>query len=712
VKKRYPRSEALIAQRNSNQQALIIGDSPEMSAASVGLLDHYEGISRGNQSYEDILPNISGRRGLTREGYNYFRPEESTPKKYVDIINGVNDIYKNNGLIKNIIDLMGDFAGQGIRLTHPVKRVEAFYQSWFAKVNGAERTERFLNYLYRTGNVVVTRRTGVLNKKGRDRLYRSLAAEDFAGSPSPNTRKYELPMQYTFVNAAAVTIVGGGLSSFTQRPLYALTLPTKLRMKIISPQTPEEKAIVSQLPEELVNAAKSNKPYVLPPEKTIVHHYKKDDWESWAMPMIYSIIQDVVLLNKLKLADSAALDGAVSNVRIFRIGSMEYKVMPTPYAAAKLAEILQSHTGAGTLDIVWGPDLDMIESKSDIYKFLGEEKYQPVYNAIYAGLGIPPTLTGTMGATGTTNNFISLKTLTERLEYGRERVLAFWKHEIEIVRRAMNFTLPAEIEFDLLDLGDEKSMKTLYKDLADRNIISHETTQHIFKQNPKMESLRLKREAEDRDKGKRVAQAGPFQEAACGESLKKIALQNGTVAPSELGMKLQNRKEGEKTAVELKHENDMQRQQKILEARPKGQPGQGRPKNSTDKTKRKTKTFSPRSGGAIQAWAYRSLGQIGNHILPGLLQTYGKANMRQLTAIQSEEVETIKFGVLCNIEPFSEITQETVFAALQKNGVTNDIKKQYSGYLAEFTIHTSAVPSIEDERHIQACVYTDLFIGE
>ena len=71
------------------------------------------------------------------------------------------------------------------------------------------------------------------------------------------------------------------------------------------------------------------------------------------------------------------------------------------------------------MDLIWGPELDFKESATQIYKFLGDEKYQPVLNSIYAGMGIPPTLTGIAGnGGGYTNNFVSLKTLIERLEYG------------------------------------------------------------------------------------------------------------------------------------------------------------------------------------------------------------------------------------------------------------------------------------------------------
>ena len=97
------------------------------------------------------------------------------------------------------------------------------------------------------------------------------------------------------------------------------------------------------------------------------------------------------------------------------------------------------------MDLVWGPDIELMETNSNVHQFLGEEKYKPHLNNIYAGLGIPPTLTGTFGTSGTTNNYMSLKTLTQRLEYGRDRLIDFWNKEIAMIQKAMGFKLPATI---------------------------------------------------------------------------------------------------------------------------------------------------------------------------------------------------------------------------------------------------------------------------
>ena len=192
------------------------------------------------------------------------------------------------------------------------------------------------------------------------------------------------------------------------------------------------------------------------------------------------------------------------------IGSLNIKILPNKSAINKLRDILASNVGGGTMELVWGPELSFQESSSDVYKFLGSEKYNSVLNSIYAGLGVPPTLTGmaTNGG-GFTNNFISLKTLLERLQYGRDFLKKFWEKEIEIVRKAMGFRYKAHIQFDQMTLSDEAATKNLLIQLADRDIISHETLLERFKEIPQVENIRMKRELRKRD-SIGPEKAGPF----------------------------------------------------------------------------------------------------------------------------------------------------------------------------------------------------------
>ena len=88
----------------------------------------------------------------------------------------------------------------------------------------------------------------------------------------------------------------------------------------------------------------------LDPEKVSVHYYKKDDWLIWSNPMIYAILDDIIMLEKMKLADISALDGAISNIRLWSLGDLDNKILPTKAAINKLRNILASNVGGGTID--------------------------------------------------------------------------------------------------------------------------------------------------------------------------------------------------------------------------------------------------------------------------------------------------------------------------------------------------------------------------
>ncbi len=698
---------------NSKQSAL---SKASESLEEFTIVDKTVGNRRYTVDYSNIAgPSLSGRPGLTKSDYYNFRPEEAPPEKIKDIIKRAEHIYQRVGLVKNVIDLMGDFASQGIRLVHRDKRIERFYRRWFKKINGKDRSERFLNNLYKSGNIVIDRRTAKINTKMIDKLYKSLGEADHI---NPNMEvdigRKEIPWKYTFLDPVLIDVCAGALSSFLNDKRYELTVPANLRKIINNPKSESEKLIVGNLPSQILEAAKSKTAYPLDPSKTLVFHYKKDDWQSWAYPMVYAIMDDITIIEKLKLADMAALDGAISNIRIFKLGSLEHRIAPTRAATAKLASILGNNTGGGTMDLIWGPDIELLESNTNVHNFLGEAKYTPHLNSIYAGLGIPPTLTGTFGASGTTNNFISLKTLTQRLQYGRDVLTIFWENEIALIQEAMGFRYPAKIEFDRMDLSNEDSEKALLVQLADRNLISDELIQTRFGVDPDLEKSRLNRETKDRKNNRMVQKSGPWHDPQFVNSLKKIGLQTGLVAPSQIGWELEKKKPGDKTVLEVKTKqtppsnpsSPTQLGKDSPESLP-GQPEQGRPKNSTDKKKRKPKEFSPQTGASIMVWALRAQDNISNIINPIMLDYFSKKNIRSLSASQTKELDLLKTKILFNIEPFSKITEELVTGKLSDidTKLSKKITEEYCNWIKNIANDINDTLSVEDQKQAKASYY-------
>lgn len=599
----------------------------EYSSVNKSVGNHY-------RNFIDIEPNRSVKPGFTRRDYDAFRPEEAVPNEQRRIIKMCMEAYDKVGIIRNIIDLMGDFGSQGIQIVHRDKSVEKFYQQWFKSVNGKERSERFLNNLYKCGNVIIYRSYAKVTPQLNN--YMKAISNDIKVE-IPNMDKNVIPWRYNFFNPLTVSMKDGNLSLFMGLKDFTIKADSFLD-KFQSGNIPNH--VLDSLPQNIKQSLlKGERQIPLDAERLSIFYYKKDDWRQWANPMIYAILDDIIMLEKMRLADLSALDGAISNIRLWTLGNLEYKILPNKAAINKLRDILASNVGGGTMELVWGPELSFKESSSEVYKFLGSEKYTSVLNSIYAGLGVPPTLTGmaTNGG-GFTNNFISLKTLVERLQYGRDQLAQFWEKELEIVRKAMGFRYKAHIQFDQMTLSDEAAEKNLLIQLADRDIISHETLIERFKEIPDIERIRLRREMEKRDTVG-PPKASPFHNANQQFELKKI----------------------DKQAKVAKQNS------------PKPSNPNGRPLLKQDTNVRKQRVDKPKSKPGVAellVWSENAMTSIANIIVDPYLHSLKKSNLRQLTKSEVKQLEKIKLDIFTNLDPLSSVSNEDIVSILKSNNKT------------------------------------------
>ena len=606
-----------------------------------GLRDY--SITKGSNTFQNIsAPNVSVRQGYDRRDYDFFRPGEAIPTGDVDIIAACMQSYERIGIVRNTIDMMSEFACQGIDLVHPNPRIEAFYKQWFAKVNAKERTERILNLFYRAGNVVVKRNTAKLKPEDTDNLKRGLAA-DVKIDKSKKVVPMEIPWEYIIYNPLSIEVFGQDLAPFWGQKYfkYGVRVPDYVEKKLNNPQEEVDKQFVARLPKEIANIAKKGGKIIpLDSDKITALYYKKDDWQVWAKPMTFCVLEDLIMLRKMKLADLSALDGAVSHMRLWRLGSLEHRIMPTENAIARLSEMLMNNVGGGTVDLIWGPELDFKESSVEISKFLGEEKYKPVLNNIFAGLGIPPGLTGLPTSQGFSSNYISLRTLIERLQYGRDTMIRFWEKELKIVQQAMGFRAPAQVVFDKHILSDEAAMNRLLVELSDRNLISDEALQERFDLIPEIERVRLNREVRRRENDTMPSKLGPFADNIK-ESVKKIFVQQGIMSPADFG-------------IDVKEPPLFPPQEKDMVIPDiKGEPGQGRPPGLKD--------TEPRQRRSIPAgWAEEKYNIIEGMTSGAYLASVKKENINSLTFQESSEYHHFKFSVLCQFTQNQEITKSEI----------------------------------------------------
>jgi len=673
--------------------------------------------SRG-RDFSGLTQYVSGKPGLLEADIDWFRPEEARPTKPKQITAFGRSSYKRIGILKNAIDAMGDFTCQGIRMSHSVQSIQKFYQEWFAHVQGPAISERLANAIFREANAVIRMRTAKINKAVQKKMQRAVAAEypeDIRVTKNKKVVANEIPWYYHMVDTLLLDLVGGSVSNYSYaKPSFALTLTSQMRQELkylLASTLPEHLEITNKMLPEIIAAFNSGKPVLLDQQKTYAFYYKKDEQSEWAEPISYSAYTDLLLYEKLKLADRAALDGATNKIRVWKIGNFEYKVAPSPAASAALAGMLGANTGGGCIDIIWGPDIELIETDTNLKDFLGGEKYEPTLMAIYGCLGIPQTLTGSVGASGTTNNYMSLKLLTERLNYVRAMIVEFWNSQARIVQEAKGFSKPAVVEFDYMNFEDPSAIATLLTALVDRNVLSEEFVHRFIHANTDLEEARVSRESKKREAGKKQDKSGPYHTADQDYNLKKIALQSGAVSPSQVGLDLPDKKPSEKTQMDMQELQIKTKKETTVKDKTFKGPT-GRPKNAKDSEKRKTRVFRPKSTAAMIAWANIVQEKIAEYITPVILVSFGKKNVRSLTATQAAALERTKFEILCTLEYGDPITEQSIAEAIINKGAAAQIHSDIYNIKLELEAAIKREATVAEVRELQAAYFAEYKLGD
>lgn len=641
---------------------------------------------------------VSVRDEYTRSNYDRCRPTEQLPTSDRDIMISCNNAYYTIGIVRNMIDLMADFCVKGIDWSHTNRSVEAFYKQWFKTINGYDVSERFCNYLARLGNnCVFTNFMKVPDNIAQN--WRRTRGEEFKDVV---TSSRKIPGKYIFVDITALSELYPELGKFTTKRTFVLNFSTGL----VNSMVYGDKKITGQfdlanvikyIPDELrKKITENNGNMVFNSDELRLGHYKKDDWDSWAKPLIYSILEPLTLLRKMHLADMSALDGAISNIRLWTVGYIDptnplNSVIPTKSQLSKVRDVVLNNITAGTLDVFWGPDLKFTESNTEVHKFLGPEKYQHIMAMIYDGMGIPPSLAGGGGGgdSGFTNNFISMKVLIEKLNYLRNKLTEFWNHEAKIVQKAMGFSSPAMLVFDDAILSDEAQYKKLLIELYDRDVISLEGIREEFNLLDPIEGSRIIKETKKRKKDKIPPKAGPYHEPMWKVSLESELIKGGMLDPTILGV------EAKKSDIE-----------KMNKPAPKSN---GRPFGANDQIKRKKKIVRPRTTAEIiietQVWAKESIDKISEIITPAYVASKEKAYARDLTNAEITEIEDFKLSVLASHKPFSDISQESILKSCSELKDTSVFKITRDTILERFEEKFKRKPTIEDKRIAAAASY-------
>lgn len=448
-------------------------------------------------------------------------------KAFHDIIRECITVYYSTPIIRNIIDLMTDFACEGLKIHHSKDSVEVFFNNWARKTGFFNTVVRAVHTVLLTGNCIIMRQMGKIKPK----TVRELSK---AGLENDKVKPNQIPVGYTILNPMRLEIENSEL--FNEKLIY-FRFTDKDAERINNPKSESDREYIRGLPKEFVEEAKKSKRALLPNDKLISLHYKKLEWQEWAFPLIFSALDDINFKKMLRQMDESSALDVIKSIIFIKLGKMEEGFAPDAARFNKLASLFKDPSSGKT--ILWDNLVSVESTYPPIEKILGSEKYEVVNRDILSNFGVSEILIS--GSSGNfSSGFLSVRTLQEKLETIREDVLNnFIIPEMELIKKALGFTSMPAIKFSSMSLRDEAAEKKLILDLVDRKIVSPETALEIFEIDSDVEEVRLNKSTIKKDS------LSPFDKPP--------------VAPGGA-------------------------------AKPKGKPGQGRPKVSKKPQTKKRKT--------------------------------------------------------------------------------------------------------------------------
>lgn len=647
------------------------------------------GIVKGNY-YSNVDPNISVKPPFYRSDYEYFRPDENIPQaisqeNYRQIMVKCNNAYKRVGIIRSVIDLMAEFAVKGLEIVSEDDGPNKFWHAWFAKVNMDDRSERFASWLLRGGNAVVRRVFGQLTINQINVMKR----QNVLAADLPNNNQLgRIPVQYILYDPATIELVGGYAGALSEKKIYAIRIPSNSLTGVGNPKNDLEKKVFDALTPELKKVILS-KPTVgqtylveLPSDKLYVGHYKKDDSEIWAIPLIYAILADVNYNDKLKMAKTAGLDGFYSPIRLWKLGDHKEKHYASPAQFSRLAGILQQNTGGGAADILWGSDISLDDHYPPLDKL---QNFEENNEAILIGLGISSSLAGGESKDTPAGGIMGLKNVMTRIEPVRRAIKDWLNAEIDIVQANMGFKKRPHIRFTYEDLQNEQTYYKMLVDLVDRNIISDRTVLERFHEIPDVENKRVKEQEEGRNSDALPDKASPFHNP---------------------NLPLQQDHELKKIKLTDKLAGEQGNNSSNMSKEARKPTNNGRPPGKKDSFRRKRGVNRGSSIAKLMIDGGVLYDKLSDFLTNKTLAEYNVKDVRSLTMDQRTLLDKSRMFLFPRLDPNTDISEDNIYRALELNSdINNEYNEIYNQLIGDASVEKL---SEEQKRMLRITAYADL----
>ena len=468
-------------------------------------------ISQGSYSRSGSVSNLSSSNTSTRINrsavttpLNKFSQIRAGLLPYEISTDGINvreaielcqKAYANVPIFRNTIDMMSEFANAEVYLEGGNATSREFFIKLFDRIKLWDLKDQYFREYYRSGNIFLYRLDGKFDLNDFKKFSKLVE-----GQPREN----KFPLKYIVLNPFEIVAKRSTVFN-TKDGAYAKILSEFDMERLANPKNEYDKAVFEALDPEDQKLIKDGAYFKdglkinLENERLAYSFYKKQDYEPFAIPFGYPVLEDINAKMEMKKMDQAIMRTVENVILMITMGTEPDKGGINPNNVKAMQKLFQNESVGRVLVSDYTTQADFIIP--DINKVVGPQKYEVINQDIKEGLqNIILNEDKYSGAQ------IKARVFLDRLKEAREAfVNDFLQPEIRRIARDLGFRQYPTVKFKDIDLRDETQLMRITTRLMELGILSAEQGMTLFHTGrfPQADELESAQErfVEQREKG-------------------------------------------------------------------------------------------------------------------------------------------------------------------------------------------------------------------
>lgn len=371
--------------------------------------------------------------------------------------------YYNFSIFRNIIDLMTEFSANNIFYRGGSKKSRDFFEALFNKINLWDLQDKFFREYYRSGNVFIYRFDANVKQDDIKRI-----TQVFGDEQSETLNNLIIPSRYIILNPADIQMVGTANFGWA---IYHKILTEFEIIQLKNQKTEEDTEIFNSLPPQVQKDILSGKKAIsLPLEssKIAIVFYKKQDYEPFAVPMGYPVLEDINAKYEMKKIDMAIARTMQQIILLVTNGAEPDKGGINQKNLDALRELFKNPTVGRTLVADYTTEAEW--KIPEIGNLLDPQKYAILDRDINIGLN-----NVFAGEEKFANQQQKVDLFIARLEQARKAFLNnFLIPEIKRISKDVGFKNFPTPYFEDIELKDTQNYAKLYTRLIELGVLTAE----------------------------------------------------------------------------------------------------------------------------------------------------------------------------------------------------------------------------------------------